>query len=100
MGNFWDNLHKNELDALIKINKENNMSINAVKVIHDLDLDVLIDQRDEEGNPCYSVGQRPELSAGLRGFRTSPCFDTLEELYNWVNENEYKLMHEGTFDTR
>ena len=63
----------------------------AMKVIDNLDLQVLIDQRDEQGNPCFSIGQRDELGAGLRGFRASPCFDTQEELYDWVNENEKEL---------
>lgn len=63
----------------------------AMKVIDNCDLQVLINQRDEEGNPCFSIGQRDELGAGLYGFKASPCFDSMEELYDWVNDNETQL---------
>lgn len=49
-----------------------------VTVISDLEWDM---------KPFYALGQRPELSAGLRGFHMTPYFNTLDELEAFCRRN-------------
>lgn len=63
----------------------------AYRVLDELDLQVLTDVKDEEFTPCYYAGWRDEPDAGIYGQCASPCFNTQEELIDWINANEKEL---------
>jgi hypothetical protein len=45
------------------------------------------DEHPEAGHSLFSLGQHAELSAGLRGFRLSPWFQTMGDLEQWCQRN-------------
>lgn len=58
-----------------------------------LDLSVLSDIRenDDKPQPCYALGERAELAAGLRGFSFSPYFDSMRELDDFCAKHSAKI---------
>jgi hypothetical protein len=49
------------------------------------------DEFPEAGHTVFYLGQRPEFSAGLRGFRMTPWFDTMPALYAFCQRNVGKF---------
>ncbi len=78
----------------------------ALDILTNLDLQILDDLCDnaefkgerthfgEGTHTCYYAGWPQELAAGIWGGSASPAFDTPDELYRWVVENEADLIAE------
>lgn len=51
---------------------------------------------DLDGNmrPCYFIGWRDDLDAGIREGRITPHFSTLEELDNWLSQQNIENLDE------
>ena len=74
----------------------------ALVVLEALDAAILWDITERDGSTeeaplykdvCY-VGWPQELAAGIRGGSLSGCFDTINEAYRWIADNEERLLAE------